>query len=52
LLLLENRFGSIACLMSVQRRYSFSGEPTPQDRPVLGTGRRLPICQCGLARSP
>jgi hypothetical protein len=33
LLLLENRFGSIACLMSVQRRYSFSGESTPQDRP-------------------
>ena len=34
LLFLENRFGSIACLMSVdiQRRYSFSGEPTPQDR--------------------
>jgi hypothetical protein len=34
LLFLENRFGSIACLMSVdiQRRYSFSGDPTPQDR--------------------
>jgi hypothetical protein len=34
-LLLENRLGSIACLMSIdiQRRYSFSGESTPQDRP-------------------
>jgi hypothetical protein len=52
LLFLENRFGSIACLMRVdiQRRYSFSGESTPQDRPVLGTGRRLPICRCGLGR--
>jgi hypothetical protein len=56
LLFLENRFGSIACLMSVQRRYSFSGESTPQDRPswgpdaVCGTGRRLPMCRCGLGR--
>jgi hypothetical protein len=55
LLLLENRFGSIACLMSVQRRYSCSGESTPQDRPSWGTGCRswgtgcrLPICRCGL----
>jgi hypothetical protein len=48
LLLLENRFGSIACVMSVQRRYSCSGESTPQDRPSWGTGCRLPICRCGL----
>jgi hypothetical protein len=48
LLLLENRFGSIACLMSVQRRYSCSGKSTPQDRPSWGTGCRLPICRCGL----
>ena len=43
LLFLENRLGSIACLMSVQRRYSFSGEPTPPDRPCLGTGCHLPM---------
>jgi len=48
LLLLENRFGSIACVMSVQRRYSCSGESTPQDRPSWGIGCRLPICRYGL----
>jgi hypothetical protein len=37
LLFLENRFGSIACLMSVdiQRRYSFSGESHPTGQSFL-----------------
>lgn len=52
LLLLENRLGSITCLMSVdiQRRYSFSGESHPAGQSFLGTGHRLPICRCGLSR--
>jgi hypothetical protein len=47
LLFLENRFGSIACLMSVdiQRRYSFSGESTPAGRPCLGPDA---VCRCGV----
>jgi hypothetical protein len=43
LLLFENRFGSIACLISVQRRYSFSGESTPQDRLSWGPDA---VCRC------
>ena len=48
-LLLENRIGSIACLMSVdiQRRYSFLGESTPQDRPSWGPDA---VCRCGVGQ--
>ena len=44
-LLLENRIGSIACLMSVdiQRRYSFFWRIHPTGQTFLGTGCRLPM---------
>jgi hypothetical protein len=48
-LLLENCLGSTACLMSVQRRYSFSGESTPADRPCLGWGPDA-VCRCGVGQ--
>jgi hypothetical protein len=50
LLFLENRFGSIACLMSVdiQRRYSFAGESTPQDRASWGPDAICRFADVGL----
>src|SRR5262249_25686791 len=48
-LLLENRFGSVACVMSVQRRYSFSGESPHRTDPP---GDRMPSADVGLVNKP